>query len=445
MSKEIMIVTRDLKLPDVIESTMPTLTALTKALGIPRDVLASDEEISSAWKNLPRALQKIPAQLRTPAIAKMFVSVASGLFDSAINYMWNAAVVELRQKIQKFSLKVVQQLLGKAVFDEKALLNLKDAELLSLCLQLNLITEEGFFFLDQCRDVRNNFSAAHPNAHMIDDHEFIAFVSRCAKYALDNTQNPVGVDPQVFMTAIKANRFTDDQRREWVQRLSATHEAQRELLFGTLHGLYCDPASGEEARLNSLQLISDSLEQLTPRIESELINRHQDYIAKGIEAQHKASLQFFQKLGLTNLLSDTEQHAIIAVACALLLSVHQALDNFYNEPPFAKRLCELSQETAVPKSAQEEFVITVVTCAIGNGYGISNAAYPYYAKMIKNFSPAEVAIMLRLPASKAIVGQRIQTNKSCQSGFKNIMSLIDEGSIVASSGLKAAYEKWSKD
>jgi hypothetical protein len=48
------------------------------------------------------------------------------------------------------------------------LIELKDADLLSLCLKLNLITEDGFFMLDQCRAVRNNFSSAHPTMGRIE-------------------------------------------------------------------------------------------------------------------------------------------------------------------------------------------------------------------------------------------------------------------------------------
>ena len=286
----------EIQLPAVISQTTPALTALTNALGIPREILASDDEIYAAWGNLPRVLKRIPPQLRSPAIAKMCVAVASGLFDSAINYVWNASIVELREKVRRFGLNVVQQLLDKQDFDDKALIDLKDADLLSLSLQLNLVTEEGFFFLDQCRDIRNAFSAAHPNVAMLDDHEFIVFVNRCAKYALGNEQNPVGVDTQAFISAVKSKKFTRAQRDEWFHRLQNTHEAQRGLLLATLHGIFCDPASPEEARVNALSLVEDCANLLTPKIKSELIVRHQDYIAKGIEDSHMASQQFFEKL-----------------------------------------------------------------------------------------------------------------------------------------------------
>ena len=433
----------DINLPAIVESTTPVLQALTDALGVTRDVVASDDEIHAAWGNLPRAMQKIPPALRDKGMARMCIAVASGLFDSAINYIWNASEVELRNKVKRFGLNVVEQVTGKTDFDEGKLNDMKSAELLSLCLKLNLITEDGFFFLDQCRDIRNNFSAAHPTIGDIDDHEFISFVNRCAKYALGNEQNPVGVDIQGFVSALKAGKFTEDQTAEWVQRLNNTHQAQRELLFGTLHGIYCDPASSEEARINALGLMGHYRDSLSPATRSELIDRHQDYIAGGDENRHKASQQFFEKLGLLELLGDTERHALISNACKRLLSVHQAYDNFYNEPPFAERVYQLSSQGAVPDTAKDELVNCVVTCAVGNQYGVSNAAYPYYQNIIRNFSPAEVASMLVLSTdAKTIVGHRIKTHRRCWEAFKSLVTLIDPSSVPTS--VRSIYDGWLK-
>jgi len=432
----------DLKLPAVIDRTIPALTALTNALGIPREILASDEEIGAAWANLPRVLKKIPPQHRTQELGKMCVAVAVGLFDGAINYVWNATVLELREKVRRFGLNVVRQVTGNAAFDDQVLGDLKDAELLDLCLKLNLITEDGFFFLDQCRDIRNNFSAAHPAVGKIDDNEFIAFVNRCAKYGLGDEKNPVGVDIQGFVAALKGGKFSQEQREQWIQRLNDTHEAQRELLFGTLHGMYCDPSLSEETRLNALSISRHFANNFTPRIISDLIDRHQDYLAKGDSKRYGASQQYFERIRLLALLGEAERHRIISSACKKLFSVHQAFDNFYNEPPFAERLLQIIEQAAVPDTAKQELVETVVTCAVGNPYGTSHAAYPFYKKIIKGFTPSEIAIMLELPETRTVVGIRIHSYSRCKNSFKQLVSLIDPESVPPKS--KKAYKEWSK-
>lgn len=432
----------DIKLPAVIDSTLPALTALTSALGVPREILASDEEIEAAWFGLPRVLKKIPPQRRTQELAKMCIAVTVGLFDGAINYIWNATILELREKVRAFGLMVVRQVTGDTGFDEDALLDLKDADLLNLSLKLNLITEDGFFFLDQCRDIRNNFSAAHPAVGKIDDSEFIAFVNRCAKYGLGDERNPVGVDIQAFVTALKTGKFSPQQEGQWVQRLKDTHEAQRELLFGTLHGMYCDPALSEETRLNALSISKYFADNFTPKIQSDLIDRHQDYLAKGDTKRHIASQQYFEKLGLLAILGDAERHGIISSACKRLFSVHQAFDNFYNEPPFAERLYQIVGQVPVPDTVKQELVETVVTCAVGNAYGVSRAAYPVYARMIKGFTPSEIVIMLQLPEARTVVSTRISTYGRCKTSFSKLVSLIDVESVSVK--YKRAYKEWSK-
>jgi hypothetical protein len=429
-------------LPAVLTSTSPALLALTKALGVPREILATDEEIEAAWATLPRVLAKVPPELRTEGLARMCVAVAAGLFDSAINYVWNASIVELRARVSRFGLNVVQQVIGDATFDENDLVDLKDAELLELCLKLNLITEDGFFFLDQCRDIRNNFSAAHPTIGTLDDHEFISFVNRCAKHALGNEINPVGVDIQGFIAAVKGARFETGQLHAWTQRLEKTHEAQRDLLLGTVHGIFCDPGSTEQTRLNALAISKAFATSFTPKIRSDLIDRHQDYLAKGDKDRHKASQIFFEKLSLLNLLSESERHSLVSNACKKLMSVHNAFSNFYNEPPFAERLMQIVGQSAIPETARYEFVEVVVTCAVGNPWGTSRAAYPYYKSMIQGFSPAEVALMLALPLSKTVVGQRIDGHTRCKDAFKRLVGLLDPASVPTK--VKAAYRTWIK-
>src|SRR5690242_2352853 len=48
----------EIQLPAVTKSTISVLDALTEALGFPRDILASENEIEAAWTNLPRILRR---------------------------------------------------------------------------------------------------------------------------------------------------------------------------------------------------------------------------------------------------------------------------------------------------------------------------------------------------------------------------------------------------
>lgn len=183
--------------------------------------------------------------------------------------------------------------------------------------------------------------------------------------------------------------------------------------------------------------------RLLSTIKSDLINNHSDYVAKGLEDKHTASLQFFEKLGLLGLLNESEQHVVFSRAIDRLWNVHNGMNNFYNEPPFAERLLEITQQGAVPETIQDSFVQTVVCCRIGNGYGVSNAAVPYYDEMIKSFSPREVATLVRAAVDNtSTIGRRISNNGSCRKNLKTVLELIDAASV--SNSVKADYDRLTR-
>lgn len=432
----------DVNLPDLPTQMLKGIASLTSALHIPRDVLAPDEQILAAWQNLPRELREIPQQVDGESLARMCVAVSVGLFDSAVNYIWNITTLHLRQRIRSFGLLAVSQMLQEQ-FEEGHLTELQDSRLIEFCLKLNLITEDGFFFLNQCREIRNKFSAAHPAIGTLNDREFIVFLNRCARYALSDETSLVGVDFGEFIGAIKGERFTESQGAAWVDRLNATHDPQRQLLFGNLHGIYCDSSAAETARLNALDLCVAYQSKFSVAIRSELIDRHSSYITRGDEPRMIASRQFFERLGLLELLTASERHSILSAAVDQLWHAHLGLNNFYTEPPFAQRLKDISDQGAIPETIQEAYVTTVVGCYIGNGYGVSWAAKEGYSAMIRAFSPKEIQVLASLAKSKSIVGQRIQDYPDCRRRIGDALRLIDTASLGA--GGKAEFERLKQE
>lgn len=428
-------------LPRVDDTSAPFLQALTSAMGVPRDVLASDEQIASVATDLPKLLRQIAPELRNEELVRMCVAVYSGLFDSAVNYVWNAAVLALREAVRLFGLTIIPQITDDDDFDESKLINLKDSELIRLCLSLNLISEHSFFMLNQCRDIRNNFSSAHPPKGDLDEYEVLSFLNRVSKYALAMESNPQGVDVQELITSIESREFASEQRHVWCERIKGTYEAQRATIFGMLHGMYCDPGKAEHIRVNALGICKELHgEYFTPAVKSLLINRHQDYLAKGDSKRNAKSRELFESLGLTSLLSKPELHSMISSACSNLFDVHNSLNNFYNEPPFAQRLLDITENQEVPDSAKSEYVETVITCSVGNQYGTSYAADEYYLRMVQSFSGKEIQLMLKIPNESSEIAKRIESHARCKDKFVNLVRALDESSIPPSS--QNRYKYW---
>ena len=417
-------------LPNTLDATLPQINNIMKAFNLPRDILASDDEISYAWRELPREIMRIPPELRDGLIVRMCVATSVGLFDGAINYIWNAVIVTLKRKVKNFGLALVAQTLGKK-FEDEDLNNYIDSELLDLCYKLELLSEDGYFFLNQCRDIRNNFSSAHPSLAQIDDRELINFISRCCKYGMTNAYSLQGVNVSDFLSSINGRKLDDDELNVWKQRLIETFPAQRQLLIPTLMGIYCDPDSSEITRLNALKICVSIQEYIDEKTKSSMIEQYNKYFVKGYSEKCAAAKFLFEKLQMLNLLNTSEQHSIVKNACKNLLNAHLEFNNFYNEPPFAQRLLEITKSLKTPETVQQEYVYTVLMGYVGNPYGVSNAAICYYEEMIRNFSPKEIDCLINLTNSKSLFTDKIKNYPNCKARYFSALQLIDRDSMNA--------------
>lgn len=433
---------KNISLPDTLNTTLEVIQDITDSLKVPRDVLASDDEIMYAWRDLPREIMRIPPELRNELTVRMCIATSVGLFDSALNYIWNSVIISLRKKIENFGFSFVGQTLNKK-FEESDLNNLRDSELLDLCYKLKLLSEDGYFLLNQCRDIRNNFSSAHPSMARIDDRELIVFISRCCKYGIGDDYALKGIDVPGFLSSIKGRKLSSDEIDIWVQNLHETFSAQRTLLVPMLMGIYCDSESSETTRLNALRICSGISSLFDDSIKSQLIIQYNDYFVNGKKEKWNAAKIFFEKLNLINLLSTSDQHAIVKNACDNLLNAHNGFNNFYNEPPFAERLYELSKKNSIPETVQSEYVYAVLMGYVGNGYGVSNAAVKYYKSMIENFSPREIGYMIDLLKSKTLFSYKVNNFQSCKTRYLEALNIVDKESM--SPKQLAAYNSLLKE
>ncbi len=410
------------------QNVFPYINQLISNFKLPREVLASQEEIQYAWRELPREINRIPAELRDELIVRMCIATSVGLFDGAINYAWNAVILTLRKKVMNLGMSLVGQTLNKK-FEEKDLKDLKDIELLDLCYKLELLSEEGYYFLNQCRDIRNNFSVAHPSIADIDDRELITFISRCCKYGITEDYKCKGIKLHELINFIEIPDLDVEQISSIVDSFKNTFEAQRQLLIPMLYSKYCDINSSQVARNNCLSISLKLKDFFNEKIISVLLERHREYCIKDKRTKGNASTFYFEKMNMLQYLTESEQHSIYFNACRNLYNAHNGWDNFYNEIPFAERLFEISKDVKRPVTIMEEYVYTIVLCYVGNPYGVSEGAIEYYKNMIQNFTPKEIDYLLNIYFSKTLLQNRIKSYPQCMKRYHCALGLININSM----------------
>ncbi len=139
----------------------------------------------------------------------MVVAIRVGLFSSAVNEMWNTTIIALRDKVRNFGLDEANQFLTTQL-DEKKFGELKDKELLDISVELGLLGEDSYFFLNHCREIRNKYSSAHPSNSMLDGEELNYFIHQNVKQVLSNEIVFVGFRSDEFINTIKGKKLSSD-------------------------------------------------------------------------------------------------------------------------------------------------------------------------------------------------------------------------------------------
>lgn len=414
-------------LPEGNKSNELLLNTIISSIGVPRNVVPDDYEISYALQELPRELNRIPINLRDKFIARACIASSVGLFDGAIIYIWNSVIKELRRKVDKFGLEMIKHIRGNKV-EDNFLDNIRDADLLLICRQLNIISEQGYFYLDQCRDTRNNASAAHPSDIEIDDRELINFISRCAKYGLSDDFEVSGIDFKSLISVLESTTTTDDNLHVLGENIKNTFDSQKEFIFSILYSNYIDSTVNEVKRNNSIKLAKYLTPIINNKIIVDLLEKHNEKKMKEEQISVTNSMQFLREMNLISHLSESEKTLIFKKATINLFNAHNGMNNFYNEPPFAERLLEVStQIKPIPELVKGEYINTILDCYFGNGYGTSTSAMPFYTAMFQNLTPKELEYLLNiLKNSNSSIMQNVMKTPWKKNLFIEMLNNIEQ-------------------
>jgi len=183
-----------------------------KEQGLPtQSVLVSVNERVKVFKNIADVLTKITAEQkpRSVYISKFIAAIASGLFDAALNYLWDETIIELRRRVAQYDLSyfydnaVSNPENRRNLNNEEDLIKINDSELIDGSRKIGLISELGFKHLDYIRYMRNWVSAAHPNQNELTGLQVISWLETCIKEVISLPLSNVTVEIKRLLANIK--------------------------------------------------------------------------------------------------------------------------------------------------------------------------------------------------------------------------------------------------
>ncbi|MFC7483143.1 hypothetical protein ACFQX7_28370 [Luedemannella flava] len=219
-------------------------------VGLPSGAVFVDvNERATMLTAVPNVLANLdgPTLGRSFYISKMIAAVAVGLFDAALNYLWDELVNELRRRVAGFDLNYFYDIaagssdLRKHLKDESDLNKVEDFSLLRAALEIGLLTDVGYQRLDHIRFMRNHASAAHPNQVTLTGLDLANWLQICIREVITAPPDTVTATTGRLLANIKKERLDPHAVRDAAAFFDQLPGDRPDTLANGLFGLYRRP------------------------------------------------------------------------------------------------------------------------------------------------------------------------------------------------------------
>lgn len=380
--------------------------------GLPTETLFVDvNERGKMLQNAPGVLQPLStAQLaQSMYISKMIAAVAVGLFDAALNYLWDETVGHLRRRVEGFDLSYFFDIAAtnpdvrKALKSAADLTKIDDANLLRSAREIGLITEVGYARLDHIRFMRNHASAAHPNQNELTGLDLANWLETCIRDVITTTPDTVTAQTGKLLSNLKKDRLSDAEVGQAAVFFDQLPQDRADTLANGLFGLYTDPKSTPIITDNVRNLWLDLWPFVGDDTRHSYGLRIARFQANADTDQAKSARELIDLVDGASYLLEETRAAELDAALDTLKSVHAGWNNFSLEYTPARQIQELVGVNAeVPTAVLPKYIKTLVDVFLTNTNGVSWSADPIYRDLIEGLDPASAGRALRLFLDESI-------------------------------------------
>ncbi|MCB0906161.1 MAG: hypothetical protein KDB63_03465 [Nocardioidaceae bacterium] len=386
---------------DIAQSLTQHETAVLAQIGViglpTTGVLVPIEERRRLFSNLEDALSSLDAEGRARSLylSKFVMAVAAGLFDAALNYLWDETIRELRRRVVNYDLAYFFDIAVTSPDRRKKLQGaddlpmVDDSELMRATNTMGLVSDVGYKQLELVRYMRNFASAAHPNQNELTGLQLTGFLETCIREVITLPESNVVAEVRKLLANIKSTNMTPAEAKATSTFFTDLPLAQADNLGQGLFGIYVDPTSSVQTQDNVRLLMPELWPHISVDLKRGFGVRYGRFVANHDQQQADQAREILDLVGAQSYLPESVRVSDLDAAIDTLRSAHDAMNNFYTEPGLARSLRTLVGTDPVPVAVQKKYALTVVNVFLGRGSGIAWNADPVYRELIMGFSPAE--------------------------------------------------------
>lgn len=397
------------------------------------NIFSTIPQRAAVINNIPIAVSYLDIQSREKAnyISKFIAATSAGLFDAALNYLWNETVNELRKRVSQydiiyfFDVAVESENKKKDLKYETDLSKITDSELIHGAKEIGLISEIGFRHLDYIKYMRNWASAAHPNQVEITGLQLIGWLETCIKEVISLPLSEITMEIKKLLVNIKSSSLNETEAKRIGLFFDGLTEEQVGNLLSGFFGLY--------VRKNSNVTIRENVKLLLPHLwifseeESKFSigMKYGKLVANGDLEEEKLAKEFLEIVDGRSYIPIKILLTEIDTVIDQLLVSHRTSNNFYSEPVIARelsRLVGLDNKDIIESPLREKYVYCLVECFITNAYGIAWNAEPIYMELLNQLD-STTALLAVLSITDSTINSMLQF-QLCVTKYRELLSIM---------------------
>ncbi|MDJ0520318.1 MAG: hypothetical protein QNJ74_30055 [Trichodesmium sp. MO_231.B1] len=418
---------------EILEVVSDGLSKYLKHLGLPhKDILVQVKQRQRAILNIQEIIPDLSSKQKESAfyLSKFISALMMGLFDAALNYLWDETIQNLRRKVAIFDIgyfydTAIKDTKKRTKFkDEQDLVKLDDWELVAGCEETGIITQLGYKHLDYIRDMRNHASAAHPNHNEITGLQLASWLETCIQEVIGKEPEGAVIEVKKLLKSLREENLSKNDISPISEGIRKLPEELIHSLLRNVFGMYTDVDIDANIRRNINLIAQEIWKASAEEVRYEIGLKYSSFEINGEVSRKRRASDFLENVqGLSYLPDDTLALKLNEALDALFIT-HNGWNNFHNEPTPAKLVESFIPSSGkIPKSSIMNYVRVLTICRIGNEYGVSNAAQEIYDNLIAQWSNDEAKCLIKLLAEDYKLLSKLQFS-SCQKEFKNIISNI---------------------
>ena len=399
-----------IELSQPIDDLHNQLEGYLSQVGLPvNNVVVPISERKKVISSLEEVLSIIPVddRIKSSYLSKYTVAIAVGLFDGALNYLWDETVRSFRRLIIAFDLQYFYSIAEKISSRYKNLSNEDDIDqvnehdLLEACRRIGLLSDVNYQRLEHVNYMRNHASAAHPNDNDIDGHEMLSWLTVCLKHAITASPDHSLIAVKQLLNNIRTEEIPiNDYAIIGADFIKQPIERIDDFLW-SVFGLYTTDKTTIETKQNIAGIAPYIWKAATEDRKYEIGAKFGVFRKNGEVTRKNACEQFLQHVDGLKYKDEDSLAGEIIEKLENLNRAHFGSNNFYNEYPHAKALEDsLPLNGLIQRASRAMWVKVRSICFIGNGQGyregVDESALTYYKKYINNFTESEIVEFIRL-------------------------------------------------